>query len=140
MYRRAKIAFALIIGGASIYVFSPGAPKTAPAAAAARSTSMDGTTVVNCDVPTTLFNGAVPPNGFIVQSYGVEFFVNDNGAAKFVSPTSLNAGFVVPPSNGSAFQFATPPGYMPMGPVNVLCLSSSSSPPTLTMYVAARGW
>jgi hypothetical protein len=88
MYHRAKIAFALIVGVVSIYIYSAGAPKTAPAF----STEMDGSTVINCNASTPLFNGAVPPHGFMVQSYSIPFFVNDNGPASFVSPYSPNSG------------------------------------------------
>src|SRR6516165_3884849 len=42
----------------------------APATTAVPKPSMDGSTVITCGVATTLFNGAVPPNGFMVQAAG----------------------------------------------------------------------
>jgi hypothetical protein len=40
---------------------------TAPATTAVSRTLMDGSMVVPSQTSTTLFNGAVPPNGFMVQ-------------------------------------------------------------------------
>jgi hypothetical protein len=80
-----------------------------------------------------LFNGAVPPNGFMVQINAqgqLPLFcaVNDNG------PASLNTqtGFLFGGANisfatnqpSAAHVFVTPPGYKPMGPVSVYCQAS----------------
>lgn len=102
---------------------------TAPATTAVPRASMDGSMVIPNGVSTLLFNGAVPPNGFMLQSMGAICFVNDNGTA------STQAGFVFG-GNGTAYfdVFVTPPGYKPIGPVSVFCAPGG---PT---YLSARGW
>jgi hypothetical protein len=106
---------------------------TAPAATAVPGTSMDGSLNVPNSTSTTLFNGKVPPNAFIVQIYDVPTcFVNDNG------PAGNLVGFKLLPiqGTGNALGFITPPGYKPIGPVSIWC-DTSGLPP---VYVAARGW
>ena len=99
----------------------------APAAPAVHHGSIDGSTTVTCGTSTLLFGGAVPPNGFMVQSqYAV--IANDNGPA-VLSPRQ---GFV---SDVSGAPFVTPSGYKPIGPVSVMVTTC-----TETMYVAARAW
>jgi hypothetical protein len=97
---------------------------TAPSTTAVPRAPVDGSMNVLATTSTTLFNGAVPPNGFMVQS-PASCFVNDNG------PASLPPG-----QTGFYFSeptiFITPPGYKPIGAVSVICGSAS--------YVAARGW
>ena len=114
---RATISIASILLG-----LSAAAAQQLPGA------SMDGSMVVPSRTSTTLFNGAVPPNGFMVQAVSKYCVVNDNGPASgagiFVAGGGLN-GFTLP--------FTTPPGYKPMGPVSVWC---NMGP----VYVAARGW
>lgn len=102
---------------------------TASSTTAVPRAPMDGSMTVPSQTSTTLFNGAVPPNGFMVELYGVGCFVNDNGPANGVNTGSSQAGFyfAAPPS-----PFVTPPGYKPMGVVNVWCNASN--------YIAARGW
>jgi hypothetical protein len=96
---------------------------TAPAITAVPRAPMDGSMVIPSQVSTTLFNGAVPPNGFMVQTDG-NCFVNDHG------PPSLE-----PERAGLQLgrpAFITPPGYKPIGAVSVIC--------DAPYYVAARGW
>jgi hypothetical protein len=57
---------------------------------------------------TTLFNGAVPPNGFMIQQSTGLCYVNDNG------PANSGAGFYF-----AEPAFITPPGYKPIGAVSV---------------------
>jgi hypothetical protein len=97
--------------------------------------SIDGSTTITCGTSTMLFGGAVPPNGFMVQSiFGVNgqvLVVNDNG------PAGNGQGFVIGIDSRygvSASTFITPPGYKPMGPVSVICYNAP------TLYVAARAW
>jgi hypothetical protein len=108
---------------------------TAPATTAVPRASIDGSMTVPSQTSTTLFKGAVPPNGFmlqVVQNAGV-CVVNDNGPAS-------GAGFMTSGGGLAGFQFntegvgpfVTPPGYRPLGPVSVWC--------TTPVYVAARGW
>jgi hypothetical protein len=103
---------------------------TAPAATAVPRAPMDGSMLVTAGTSTTLFNGAVPPNGFIVQAGTLQCFVNDNG------PAGINAAFFFGP-NGSetVVLYVTPPGYKPIGAVSVFCPGSGGG-----TYVAARGW
>ena len=84
---------------------------------------------------TILFKGVTPPNAFLVQvNPPVICFVNDNGLASGV-PGQLQ-GFQLlpnPQANGSTVvSFMTPPGYKPIGAVNIWC--------AIGTYVAARGW
>jgi hypothetical protein len=111
---------------------------TAPATTAVPRAPMDGSKVVPATTSTTLFNGAVPPNGFMVQTganAGI-CWVNDNGSASGEGAISLGgpfAGFEIVQSNPAGVSlFVTPPGYKPIGVVSVWC--------TLAGYVAARGW
>ena len=97
---------------------------TAPATTAVPRAPMDGGMNVPATILTTLFNGAVPLNGFMVQSPG-SCFVNDNGPASSV-PRQAGFYFAEPTT------FITPPGYKPIGAVSVICGSAT--------YVAARGW
>jgi hypothetical protein len=101
------------------------------------TTSMDGSMMVAGATATTLFNGKVPPNGFMVQIYqGQQCMVSDNGPAS-------GAGIIIgggPPAGlmlifdgyGINATYTTPPGYKPIGPVSVWCDNSG--------YVAAKGW
>jgi hypothetical protein len=107
-----------------------------PAATADRTGStgsIDGSATVPCGTSTMLFGGAVPPNGFMVQSAGgaAAIIVNDNGPAQVSTISSTTSGF----SPGQS-TFTSPPGYKPMGPVSVFAYSCPGS----TAYVAARGW
>jgi hypothetical protein len=104
---------------------------TAPATTAVPRAPMDGSLFISsAGVSTPLFNGAVPPNGFMVQANsGVLCVVNDNG------PAALPASF--PDTNGQAgflvsTLFTTPPAYRPIGVVSLIC----SGP----IYVPVRGW
>jgi hypothetical protein len=87
-------------------------------------TSIDGSMNIPANVSTALFNGAVPPNGFMVRADGAVCYVNDDG------PASAQAGFLVP--NGAGLVYVTPPGYKPMGAVRVFCTTATD--------VVARGW
>jgi hypothetical protein len=106
---------------------------TAPAATAVPSASMDGSMNIPASTSTTLFNGTVPPNAFMVQTLnGSNCFVNDHGLA---SGGGSQAGFgLLEVSGGSQYiwSFSTPAGYKPMGAVSFWCDHST--------YVAARGW
>jgi hypothetical protein len=114
---------------------------TAPATTAVPSASMDGSMNLPAATSTTLFNGAVPPNAFMVQSSGYSgaiCFVNDHGPANgqgvLVTGGGI-AGFplaLVGTPQVGVFSFITPPGYKPIGPVSVWC--------NVANYVAARGW
>jgi hypothetical protein len=135
-----KLAFALIVAFVLLSVFgsaayaecAPNHPGrgtldcpayTAPATTALPQTHVDGSIVVSANVLTTLFNGAVPPNGFMVQSLGVNCYVNDNGPAKLALTGQYPAGFFVPGQVLPAF--VTPPGYKPMGVVSIICTASN---------------
>jgi hypothetical protein len=75
---------------------------------------MDGSMNVLSQTTTTLFNGAIPPNGFMVQlgpQSGNICMVNDNG------PASFAAGFQMQVGAGVSVIYVTPPGYKPMGQV-----------------------
>jgi hypothetical protein len=113
---------------------------TEPAFTSVPSGSMGGTLPTTGGVSTVLFNGVVPPNGFMVginlQSNLPTFCsVNDNGLA---SPNGT--GFLFGGANisfatnqpGAAHVFVTPPGYKPMGPVSVYCPGGVS--------IEYRGW
>jgi hypothetical protein len=97
---------------------------TAPATTVVPRAPMDGSMTIPALTLTTLFNGAVPPNGFMVDSVDSSCSVNDNGPAGLAPG---RAGFYF-----DFRAFITPPGYKPIGAVSVICGS-----PT---YVAARGW
>jgi hypothetical protein len=66
---------------------------------------MDGSTVITCGTSTLLFNGGVPPNGFMIEAtqYAI---VNDNGPAVFAASTNDQGGFYLPQGQ----IFVTPPG------------------------------
>jgi hypothetical protein len=101
---------------------------TAPAATAVQHASMDGSMNIAPFTSTTLFNGATPPNGFMVQvASGIGCAINDNGSANGFS--AVKGFLTVGPD-----LFVTPPGYRPIGPVNIFCGGSAST------YVNARGW
>jgi hypothetical protein len=106
-----------------------------------QSGALDGSMTINCGISTLLFNGAVPPNGFMVQPFQIDIFVNDNGPANGPTANQSPSGFFVsgtstitspPPLN----IFVTPPGYKPMGSVSVFgnCGRGGMG------YVAARAW
>jgi hypothetical protein len=92
----------------------------------------------------TLFNGATPPNGFMVRAF-VQSSTGTGygypaGAACFVTdtntPLDLGIGFyLIPDANGYSAAFDTPIGYKPIGPVSVLCRSRNA-----TVTITARGW
>jgi hypothetical protein len=100
---------------------------------------MDGTIATPNAGSYVLFNGAVPPNGFMVQIQQTgqiteTYYVNDNGPAGPLSGGGVG-GFLI----GSIYvniplpiMFVTPPGYKPIGPVSVYCTGGTS--------LAARGW
>jgi hypothetical protein len=95
----------------------------APATTVVPRTAMDGSLTVPGQTSTTLFNGALPPNGFMIQMQSeISCYINDNG------PAAAGAGFFV----GFANVFVTPQGYRPIGAVSIWCSASA--------YVAARGW
>jgi hypothetical protein len=110
---------------------------TAPATTSVPRASMGGSMVINGG-GTILFNGAVPPNGFMVQlnsqgELGNLCYVNDNGPATANPPT----GFLIGGWNSANLPtspsiFVTPPGYKPIGPVSIWCPGS--------LYIEARGW
>jgi hypothetical protein len=104
---------------------------TAPATTAVPRAPMDGSMYVPFGTSTPLFNGAVPPNGFMVQTGSIQCFVNDNGTA------AIDAGFFFGPNGQeTVVLYVTPQGYKPMGSVNVFCPGSGGG----SVYVAARGW
>jgi hypothetical protein len=76
-----------------------------------------------------LFGGAVPPNGFWVQSPYANFWINDHGPPTYNPTTGLGTGF-----SGSN-PFTTPGGYKPMGPVSMLTYNCTG-----TVYINARAW
>ncbi len=110
---------------------------TAPQTTSVPRASMGGSMVINGG-GTILFNGAVPPNGFMVQlnsqgELGNLCYVNDNGPANANPPT----GFLIGGWNSANLPtspsiFVTPPGYKPIGPVSIWCPGS--------LYIEARGW
>jgi hypothetical protein len=112
---------------------------TEPAFTSVPGASMGGTLLVGPGA-TTLFNGAVPPNGFMVQindqgSAGNICYVSDNGPAQ--GSTSPHIGFMFGGVASTVFLyqatplFVSPTGYKPMGPVSVWCPGS--------LYIEARG-
>jgi hypothetical protein len=114
----------------------------APAATAVPGPSMASNIGLGAPTAVTLFNGATPPNGFMVRifvqstltpPYGYpnnECYINDNGTA------AASVGFyMTPDANGYTSTFITPVGYKPIGPVSVFCRIINS-----TGYLAARGW
>ena len=151
MRRHTKLALtllvALLFGAAAHATCNPGQigtsadcpDYTAPSTTAVPGPSMDGSTVIpGGAISVTLFNGVVPPNGFMVQiaqpsSLGNICLINDNGPASVEPPM---AGFLI----GGIWvntplpkPFVTPPGYKPMGPVSISC--TGGIPP-----IEARGW
>jgi hypothetical protein len=96
---------------------------TAPAATAVPSRSMDGSMRVPATTSTTLFNGAVPPNAFIVQDTSGEgsCVVNDHGPANGNLATYAGFPLLNPQPLTLVSFFITPQGYKPMGPVSVWC-------------------
>ena len=151
MRRQTKIAFALIVAFVSFCTFGFAAhaacrpPQfaqtgtvdcplfTAPATTTVPGGSMDGSMTIPAGVSTMLFNGEVPPNGFMVQSIaGSACWVNDNGPARGLANSIVAAGFQVISAGGGTGLFVTPPGYKPIGVVSVWCDQAG--------YVAARGW
>lgn len=111
---------------------------TAPATTAVPRASMGGSLTINGGISTPLFNGAVPPNGFMVQlnspsELGNTCYVNDNGPAN--GNNAPPNGFIIgggAVSSPVPFLFVTPPGYKPIGPVSIWCANG--------LYVEARGW
>jgi hypothetical protein len=114
---------------------------TAPATVAVPNPSMGGTIPLNGGAQITLFNGAIPPNGFMVQlnnplTLGNFCFINDNGPAKIIDslpPTGFMIGWYDTSGHSIPNMFTTPPGYKPIGPVNVMCTGG-------TIYIEVRGW
>jgi hypothetical protein len=115
----------------------------APAATAVPGPSMASNIGLGAPQAFTLFNGAAPPNGFMVRvfvtstdtgGYGfpnTQCFINDNGTA------DLGVGFyITPDANGYSGTFSTPIGYKPIGPVSVWCGVKNANSASL----AARGW
>jgi hypothetical protein len=123
MYEHRKFAFAVIVG--ILFIGLGGDALSAPPS----PPSMDGNTIITCGVATTLFNNAVPPNGFMVSSRE-PFMLNDHGTAS----SNPEVGFTVNGSPGIS-TFVTPTEYKPMGVVVVYSACGSG-----TQYIAARGW
>jgi hypothetical protein len=112
---------------------------TEPAFTSVPGASMGGTLPSTGGLSVVLFNGAVPPNGFMVainlqSSLPLFCAVNDNGPASTNTPTGfLFGGSGLSPVSeqpSGAPVFVTPPGYKPMGPVSVYCQAP----------VEYRGW
>jgi hypothetical protein len=116
----------------------------APAATAVPGPSMATTMALGVPQAITLFNGATPPNGFMVRvvaessdgssGYGYPnktlCFINDSGTA------ASGVGFYLTPDpNGYSATFTTPVGYKPIGPVSIWCGVRNA-----TASLAARGW
>jgi hypothetical protein len=96
---------------------------------------IDGSTSnVPCGVPFLLFDGAVPPNGFMMQLLGGGFtaVVNDNGPAAYDFQHQIPTGFLLQ----STWTTSPPFGYKPIGPVSVLVISCLPQ----GMYITARAW
>jgi hypothetical protein len=111
------------LAGSAQGSFGPGAP----------SSSIDGSTTITCGASTLLFKGVTPSNGFMVQPFGTDIFVNDNGPAQ---PAPQQGFFVANAATTTGLStFITPPGYKPMGQVYVFGTCASG-----TAYVAARAW
>jgi hypothetical protein len=115
----------------------------APAATAVPGPSMASSIGLGPPQAFTLFNGAIPPNGFMVRvfvqstaspPYGfpnTQCFITDNGSA------AASVGFyMTPDANGYSTTFITPVGYKPIGPVSVWCGVKNASGAQLE----ARGW
>jgi hypothetical protein len=112
-----------------------------PAETAVPGPSMGGTVLTNTGTP--LFGGWVPPNGFMIQmnvtnELAPVCWINDSGLPAGPNPPT-SGGFTVggaignyPTSGPAPILFVTPPGYKPMGPVTVSCLTQT--------YVEVRGW
>ncbi len=69
---------------------------TSPATTAVPRAPMDGSTNVPGQASSVLFNGAVPPNGFMIEAPNSTCFVNDNGPAMLVTGvySAGSAGFL----------------------------------------------
>jgi hypothetical protein len=78
-----------------------------------------------------LFGGAVPPNGFMVQSKNGTVFVNDNGPATNNLTTGEYTGFVVAPS-------ASPGVLLPRRDISQWDLSVTCPGDVGGIYVVAR--
>jgi len=108
---------------------------TAPATTAVPGPSMDGSTTITAGgVAQTLFNGVVPPNGFLVQindpvAIGNRCWISDHGPATPQTGFLIGGIWVASPLPNT---FIAPPGYKPMGPVSIICTGS--------ILIAARGW
>jgi hypothetical protein len=115
----------------------------APAATAVPGPSMGSNITLGAPAAFTLFNGATPPNGFMIRvfvtstdtaGYGYPntlCFINDNGTA------ALGIGFyMTPDENGYSATFNTPIGYKPIGPVSVWCGVKNAN----AAFLEARGW
>jgi hypothetical protein len=101
---------------------------------------MGGTVLTNTGTP--LFGGWVPPNGFMIQMNVYDeqppvCWINDNPNA--TNPLGGPTGFMVggaignyPVAAPAPILFVTPPGYRPMGPVTVSCLTQT--------WAEVRGW
>jgi hypothetical protein len=85
-----------------------------------------------------LFDGAIPPNGFMVQPINAEIVVNDNGPAAydFANGTVIGSGFFLSSVYGRGNVLTTGAGYKPMGPMSVLATSCYSTGSRIT----ARAW
>ena len=79
---------------------------TAPATTTVPGGSVDGSMTIPAGVSTMLFNGEVPPNGFMVQSIGGSAcWVNDNGPARGPANGIVAAGFQVISAGGGTSLF-----------------------------------
>jgi hypothetical protein len=109
---------------------------TAPATTAVPGPSMNGSmTVPPNGMAVTLFNGAVPPNGFMIQMNDPSqccnyCYINDNQPANIQYANNL--GFIIFGNRSPENFFVTPPGYRAMGPVSIAC--------NISLPIAARGW
>jgi hypothetical protein len=153
MRQHTRLAFTLIVafvpfgtfGSAAHAACNPGqlgtsadCPEyTAPSTTAVPGPSM-GATVNVGPAPTTLFDGVVPPNGFMAQinqpsSVGNICNINDNGPASNggAGPNGFLFGgiWITTPLPNI---FVTPPGYKPMGPLSIACTGGG--------HVEVRGW
>jgi hypothetical protein len=102
---------------------------TEPAFTSVPGASMGGSLPSTGGATVVLFNGVVPPNGFMVQ-INFQFalptlcYVNDNGTTSANRPGFLFGGANISFATNqpsAAHVFVTPPGYKPMGPVSVYC-------------------
>ena len=152
MRRYIKLASTLVVALVPVGVFtsaggaacSPGQTGTAdcpaytaPTTTAVPGPSMDGSVIVAAGgVAQTLFNGVVPPNGFMIQindvsAIGNRCWISDNGPATLQFPQTgflVGGVWVAAPLPNT---FITPPGYKPM-PVSIICTGG--------LAIAARGW